>query len=134
MIIKSPHGSTSRVYGITLVRGWILATIFTVFTTAVIAETESNQEMLGPDKWPITVDGAVQDLLLRLPSFEKSRIKQTKKEDTISLYLDLGTQVRNRYGLWRGNDKLIFSACGFPCHPDDAAMKIIEAVWQKLQE
>ena len=117
-----------------LVRGWILATIFTIFTTVATAETEPKQELLGPDNWPITVDKAVQDLLLRLPFFEKSKIKQTKKEDTISLYLDLGTQVRNRYGLWRGNDKLIFSACGFHCHPDDAAMKIIEAVRQKLQK
>lgn len=33
-----------------------------------------------------------------------------------------------------GNDKLILSACGRPCHPDDASMKIIEALWQALQD
>ncbi|WP_456753598.1 DUF6794 domain-containing protein [Bradyrhizobium sp. USDA 4461] len=44
--------------------------------------------------------------------------------------MGFGTWIRNRYGLWRGNDKLILSACGFRCHPEDASMKIIEAVWQ----
>jgi hypothetical protein len=42
-------------------------------------------------------------------------------------------RIRNRYGLWRGNDKLILSACGQPCHPDDASMKIIEAIWEEFR-
>jgi hypothetical protein len=65
---------------------------------------------------------------------EKLRIKLTTEENMISLYFDLGVGIRNRYGLWRGNDKLIFSACGSPCHPDDASMKIIGAVWQELHK
>ncbi len=44
---------------------------------------------------------------------------------------------------WRNRDvasclvissRLTVSACGQPCHPDDASMRIIEAVWQALQK
>jgi hypothetical protein len=101
---------------------------------AAIAGTEPDQELLGPDKWPITVEQAVSDIISRLSQFEKLKTRLTKKENTISLYFDPGTSIRNRYGLWRGNDKLILSACGTRCHPDDASMKIIEAVWQELQK
>jgi len=112
----------------------ILITALTLSVTAAIAEAEPNQEFLGPDNWPITIEGAVHDLLTHIPLSEKLKIKQTRKENTISLYFDMGTQIRNRYGLWRGNDKLILSACGSRCHPDDATMKIVEAVWRELQK
>lgn len=41
--------------------------------------------------------------------------------------------ARTDDGPWRGNDKLIESACGKPRHPDEASMVIIEAVWSALQ-
>jgi hypothetical protein len=37
--------------------------------------------------------------------------------------------ARFETGTWRGNEKLILSACAFPCHADDASGKILEAVW-----
>jgi hypothetical protein len=76
------------------------------------------------------VEDTVRDLLPRIPRFQKLRIGFVKKDDLISLHHGFGTWIRNRYGLWRGNDQLILSACGFRCHPDDASMKIIEAVWE----
>jgi hypothetical protein len=65
---------------------------------------------------------AVSDLLPRLPWYQKLNIKLMKKEGTISLHHRLGTGLRNRYGPWRGN-------CFFryPCHPDYASAKTIEA-------
>lgn len=96
---------------------------------AAAASTE-----LDPDHWPATVQEAVQDILPRIPFAKRMRIKTTKNDQLISLYFELGTGFRNRYGLWRGNDKLILSACGRPCHPDDASMKIIETLWQALQD
>jgi hypothetical protein len=111
----------------------VLTIILTVSITGATAGTTMDQELLGPENWPTTVEQTVHDILPRLSRLEKLKIMRTKKENTISLYFDLGTSIRNRYGLWRGNDKLIFSACGSRCHPDDATMKIIEAVWQELQ-
>jgi hypothetical protein len=110
----------------------IFPIIFLMSVTAATAEV--GQEMLGPENWPVTVEQAVDDLLPRLSDLQRLEIKQTKKENLVSLHFDLGLSIRNRYGLWRGNDRPMLSACGFRCHPDDASMKIIETVWSKLQK
>jgi len=55
-----------------------------------------------------------------------------RKEELISLHFTLGLDIRNRDGLWSGNESLVLSACGTPCHPDDASMRIIEALWRQL--
>ena len=102
---------------------------------AVEIETDRQNWELGPDNWPVTVDETVRDILPRLPRFQKLRIKfMTKEEDTASLHFGLGLWIRDRYGLWRGNEKLIVSACGFRCHPDDTSAKIIDAVWETLRK
>ena len=76
----------------------------------------------------------VIDILSDMPEKDKNTIRNTKKEDLIMYHLGWGMGIRNYYGLWRGNIDLIIDAWGEPCHPDDASMKIIEAVWQRLQE
>jgi hypothetical protein len=108
----------------------ILLAVLLVFVRLSTAEIETGPELLGPENWPVTVEDTVRDLLPRIPRFQKLRIWFVKKDDLISLHHGFGTWIRNRYGLWRGNDKLILSACSFRCHPDDASMKIIEAVWE----
>jgi hypothetical protein len=98
------------------------------------ARAQEEEEPLGPDKWPTTVEATVADLLSALSEESKKTIRETKKDDLIMFHHGWGTGIRNHYGLWRGNDKLIESACGKPCHPDDASMVIIEAVWASLQK
>lgn len=56
----------------------------------------------------------------------------TSKDDIISLHPGLGTLIRNRYGLWLGNEKLMLAACGYSRHADDASMPIIREAWQAL--
>ena len=102
------------------------------FSGASFAQ-DKEEEPLGPDKWPTTVNATVADLLSVLPATDKEAIRKTKKEDLIQYHHGWGTGIRNHYGLWRGNQALIEDACHKPCHPDDASMKIIEAVWQALQ-
>ncbi len=113
----------------------LLATIMcAVFCTAGLADNKLAEGILGPDEWPTTVEDTVRDILPRISTIQWLEIKTTSKDNVISLYSEFGVGIRDRYGLWRGNDKLILSACGFRCHPDDASMKIIEAVWQELQK
>ncbi len=107
----------------------ILIVAFLGFVQIATVGAETDPELLGPENWPVTVEETMRDLLPRISPLVKVRLMFMKKEDLISLHLGFGTGIRNRYGLWRGNDRLIFSACGFPCHPEDASMKIIEAVW-----
>ena len=85
------------------------------------------------NKWPKTVAEAVTDIVGGMSEEDKQLVRQTSKKDLISFHLGWGMGIRNNYGLWRGNRDLLTSACGKPCHPDDASMIIIEAVWAELR-
>ena len=113
--------------------GSTAAIIIIFLAGAGVAASQQWDELLDRTKWPTTVEDAVRDFVLYVPAEAKTRVRDLKKEDLILLHFGLGMRIRNRYGLWGGNDKLILSACGQPCHPDDASMKIIEAIWQELQ-
>jgi len=114
-------------------RVWSIAAAFIVTATAAVGSDQPSR-ILGPENWPVTVEDTARDLLPRIPLIEKLRIKSVSREHVISLHFEMGLGTRNRYGLRRGNDKLIHSACGSPCHPDDASMKIIEAVWDEMHK
>ena len=107
---------------------------FVLFYSAFQICIAEEPKILSPEKWPTTVEATVTDIISELSDENKSVIKETSKEGLIRFHHGWGTGVRNYYGLWRGNEKLIFDACGSQCPPDDASMKIIEAVWEKLHE
>lgn len=109
-----------------------LAILIVLSTQAEVLAEDKNG--LQPGKWPTTVESTVSDILLSMTEENRQTIKTTKKEDLIMFHHGWGTGIRNHYGLWRGNKELLESACGKPCHPDDASMIIIEAVWNKLQQ
>ncbi|UOV05155.1 hypothetical protein MUU75_19170 [Pseudoxanthomonas mexicana] len=100
----------------------------------VLPVAAQEEEPLAPDKWPTTIEATVADILSALSAEDKAELRSTKKEDLIMFHHGWGTGIRNYYGLWRGNTKLIEAACGKDCHPDDASMIIIEAVWSALQD
>jgi len=50
------------------------------------------------------------------------------KEDLITLHHGFGTSIRNGLGLWIPNNPHVGTE-----HPDDYSFKIIEAVWEKIQ-
>lgn len=84
--------------------------------------------------WPQTVDEAVSDVLRQMPAAEQQRLRAMSEEDLILLHFQLGMGIRNQYGLRQGNGALLASACGDrACHPDEASMRILEAVWRRLQ-
>jgi len=111
---------------ITLTSALALWLVFPCFAAA--------PEGLDPDKWPTTVQDTVKDILSGMSDKDKELVCKTKGGDLIMSHHGWGTGIRNYYGLWRGNQKLIESACGMPCQPDDASMIIIRAVWQELQK
>lgn len=42
--------------------------------------------------------------------------------------------IRNEFGLWGANSKLLESFNSGFIHADDVSMDIIKALWEKLQE
>ena len=84
---------------------------------------------------PSTLAEAVTDILSEMSLEDRRRVREMKREDLIMFHFGWGTGIRNALGLWGGNDALLRSVCGGElCHPDDASMKIIEAVWDELQK
>lgn len=107
-----------------------LLCLLLLLPVSAIAEDEPE---LGPDTWPTTVEATVKDIVGALSEDDKATVRAAKKEDLIMFHHGWGMGIRNHYGLWRGNSQLIESACSRLCHPDDASMVIIEAVWSALQ-
>jgi hypothetical protein len=108
----------------------LLLLLALTLASSVFAQEEPE---LGPDNWPTSVQAAVADILVSLSDEDKATLRNTKEDDLIMFHHGWGTGIRNHYGLWRGNGKLIESVCGKGCHPDDASMVIIETVWSALQ-
>ncbi len=98
------------------------------------ADTREDETPLTAENWPTTVKATVADILKGMPEESVRIVKSTAKDDLIKFHHGWGTGIRNHYGLWRGNKELLRDACGGDaCHPDDASMVIIEAVWEELR-
>ncbi len=82
--------------------------------------------------YPKTAEEAARLVLDKLTNDEKHHLQDAKRESLIHFHFSLGTTIRNKLGLWHGNEALLKSSgCD---HPDDCSMKIIERAWEKLQE
>jgi hypothetical protein len=119
----------------------LIAGCFAIFLAAALVATlvlstpqDRPLNPLDPDDWPTTVEEAVREFLSHASPAVTSYIRKTKEEDIILLYRDYGILIRNRYGLWKTNDKLMISACGRLCHPDDASLIIIKAIWSETRK
>jgi hypothetical protein len=108
------------------------AVAFSAWTTFAFAA--QDQKSLPPSIWPTTVDAAVQDIISNMPDDVKMLIRISRRDRLIELHFGLMTDIRGRYGIGSGNDKLMLSACGHPCRPEDASIRIIEAVWDALRK
>lgn len=93
-----------------------------------------ERKALEPDKWPVTVDDTVADFISMLSEDDKDAIRKAGRDDLAQLHRSLGRGIRNYYGLWRGNDKLLISACGKPCSAERASGIIIRRVWEALKK
>lgn len=73
------------------------------------------------DQWPRTLlEEAVKIHLLTMTEKEKEIVRKTLKRDLFNLHFSWGMNIRNEFGLWEGNDKLI-ELCG-ETEPDGSRM------------
>ena len=77
------------------------------------------------------VDRIVRDMY---PELRETLLK-TKREELVQYQTDWGKGIRTQLCLQAGgNDQLLRAAChGELCHPEEASMVIMEAVWTRLQ-
>ncbi len=82
--------------------------------------------------FPKTVKEAVEIILSEMTGRDKLLVRNTKKEDLVKFHSGWGNEIRNRLGLWEGNDALMRDANEI--HPDSVSTKIMEAVWEEMQK
>lgn len=85
------------------------------------------------DTWPTMVESAADRVLSTMGEDSKRRVRNAKRDQLVGFHHGWGTGIRNSFGLWRGNTRLLESCGGVETHPDTCSMKIIERVWEKLQ-
>jgi hypothetical protein len=83
--------------------------------------------------WPLDVEHAVAELLVRLPDDDHDSLRSMAASDLVTLHFGLGLAIRNEFGLLAGNTALL-AACGSAdMHPDSASAVIIRALWEYLR-
>jgi hypothetical protein len=87
---------------------------------------------------PNTVDEAVRRLNSDLPLKDKTMIARMGENDLPGLFLTLGAYIRDKFGLWSGNEALLDSCRSVSgennIHEDDASMVIIRELWEELRK
>jgi hypothetical protein len=84
---------------------------------------------------PRNVPRAVDRIMEGMYPALKDKLLATKREDLVQFQTDWGSGIRKSLCLNAGgNDQLIRNACkGELCHPEDASLVIMGAVWDRLQ-
>lgn len=86
---------------------------------------------------PQTYEAAVARLVETLGVQDRQLLRQTPAEQLIEFHQGWGMSIRNTFGLWNPDSPLLKSCAARAgedtLHPDDAAMLIIQGVWQQVQ-
>jgi hypothetical protein len=84
---------------------------------------------------PRNVTRAVDRIVADMYPALREKLLTTKRDDLVQFQQDWGKGIRTSLCLVAGgNDQLTRSACnGELCHPEEASLVIMEAVWDRLQ-
>lgn len=107
---------------------------FDAMDMVIVPETH---EPPPPDA-PRTVNEAVDRLASELPFKDRVRIANMKWQELSMLQSTLGRYIRDKFGLWSGNEELMkscrFAAKKLNLREDDASATIIRRLWIRLKE
>jgi hypothetical protein len=96
-----------------------------------VAGTLAAILLTPPRSWPASVDAAVAVAMDSLDESDLRSITYMGIDDLSSMHFGLGMWMRNGFGLWSGNWRLM-SDCG-ETHPDDCSGVIIHRLWNRLR-
>jgi hypothetical protein len=109
-------------------------TIFLLLLPVVISLLGVWLFFSGPKHQPATVSQAVNRLLGENGLSEEDRdwiLRNPKDEVCVSLHFSLGLGIRNKFGLWGDNWRLMLSCRRM--HPDDCSSVILEALCDTIR-
>ena len=78
---------------------------------------------------PVTVDEAVDWLLLYLEAEDIAAIAAQDEDELIDHHFDTCLLIRNAFSLW--DNPALLAATGAD-HPDEASLVILRALWRRL--
>jgi len=107
-----------------------LALALILSTTAALADVKT----LPRSSWPYTVAEAVPHILGTLTITQRSIIGGTSKDNLFLFLGEWGEDIETLLGLNSGNTTLTHTSCGLPCTAEQAALKLMEAAWDALQQ
>lgn len=89
-------------------------------------------------RFPKTIQEAVENLIFGLSLKEKKDIANMEEDELFRLQSILGNYIRDHFGLWSGNDRLM-QACRSvsgdnDLRENDASAVIINALWKRLRK
>jgi hypothetical protein len=77
---------------------------------------------------------AVYVLSLLIDDEDKTAFKNMSEEEfIINIHFSIGLYIRNNFGLWSNNKKLLRACGGEHINSDDAATIILKAFWKNIQ-
>lgn len=93
--------------------------------------------------WPETINDAVERMIDRMSSADKTEVLNTKEKDLFRLLCSQGMLIGGCLGLYNGNRTLL-KACAltrkseieqllFLDDPEEASYIILEAIWKRLR-
>ncbi|MDM8539276.1 hypothetical protein QUF70_21180, partial [Desulfobacterales bacterium HSG17] len=101
-------------------------------------------DSIGPDidqkvkDYPKSIDEAVEKLISELSLKDRTLMANMDKDELIDLTNTLGLYIRNKFGLWEGNNDLLESCKKLSGEEqldvDDASMVIVQELWKKLHK
>lgn len=88
---------------------------------------------------PKTLEEAIEKLFVWVSKKDQKWLAKQTKDELYLLHHGFGTWIRNTFGLWGKNSKLIYdiSKCNNgtkPIHPDDCSMVIIEEFQKAIRK
>lgn len=87
------------------------------------------------DEMPATVDEAVSCLADTLPAESLDQLKALAEKDIINTHFGLGMYVRNHFGLWNRESRIMQDAKQRfnITDEDDVSAEIIRLLWDRLR-
>ncbi len=93
--------------------------------------------------WPKTINEGVELMIDTMSDVDKRDLMNAKKEELSRFHYTLGMLICGWFGLYNGN-KVLLEACAntrkneierlvFQNDPEEAAMIIVEAIWNRLR-
>ena len=92
---------------------------------------------LFKEKFPPTVELAVDKILLDLSVRDRTKIANMNKKKLIAFHLSFGIFIKNEFRLW-GNEPLLKSCCDVSgrskVNPDQASFIILKELQKRINE